>query len=229
MLRFSITCRSVISSVTALGARSGPRYSRTPWPRKLVSRTVAGTVLMNRRSFLRERVPVDEGLAPAGALELLGDAVARRLAEQHHRQLDVRAARAAREPFPRQDAAVLQVHDRLERGPDLAVLDDLEQPLALVALANPHAHQRAGDGVVHQPQDLALRALERAPQHDAVAADQHRPLLEVRQRQPAHARVQVLLDARRPACAASPSGRACRRGAGRTGTAGSGRPRARRA
>ena len=194
-----------------------------------MSRTVAGTVLMNRRPVCAEHLPVDERLAPARALELLGDAVARRLAEEDDRQLEVRAARAAREALPAHGAPGPEVDDRLERGPDLAVLDDLEQPLALVALAHPRPHVGAGDGVVHEAQDLALRALERAPQHEAVAGDEDRPLLEVRQRQPAHARVQELLDALDQLAEVLGAEGRVAAAAARRGTAGSGRPRARRA
>ena len=190
-----MTCRSVISSVTALGARSGPEVVEDAAAEEAGVADGGGDGVDEQPAGLAEHLPVDERLAPAGALELLGDAVARRPAEEDDRQLEVRAAGAAREALPAHRAPGPELDDRLERGPDLAVLDDLEEPLALLAVAHPRAHVRAGDGVVHEAQDLPLGALERAPQHEPVAGDEHRPLLEVRQGQAAHARVQELLDA----------------------------------
>ena len=190
-----MTCRSVISRVTRARGELRAEVVENAAAEEAGVADGGGDGVDEEAAGLAEHPPVDEGLAPARALELLGDAVARRAAEEDDRRLEVRAAGAAREALPAHGAPGAEVDDRLEGGPDLAVLDDLQEPLALLAVAHPRAHVGAGDGVVHEAKDLPLGALERAPQHEPVAGDEGRPLLQVRQGQPAHARVEELLDA----------------------------------
>ena len=141
-----------------------------------VSRTVAGTVFTKRRPGRAEDLPVHEGLAAAGALELLGQAVARRRARTARSAARGRC-RAGRARGPRSPrAARVSISTigwkAVQRS---AVVDDLEQRLALVALAQAGgAGRREATRVLDQPQDLALLALERAPEHEAVA-DVDRP------------------------------------------------------
>src|SRR6185295_8949720 len=64
-----------------------------------------------------EDLPVHEALAATGALELLGEAMARGPAEQHEGQLEVGGAGAPGEALPPHHLAVHDLHDGLEGGP----------------------------------------------------------------------------------------------------------------
>ena len=160
-----------------------------------MSRMVAGTVLTKRRPAWPKTRQSTKACRRQARSSSSDDAVARRPAEEDDRQLEVRAAGAPREPLPAHGLARAELDDRLEGGPDLAVLDDLQQALPLLALAHPRAHLGASDRVVHEAQDLSLRALQRAPQDEAVAGHESRPLPQVRQGEPAHPGVEEVLDA----------------------------------
>ena len=120
-----------------LRRHAGPEVVEDAAAEEAGSRTVAGTVLMNRRPG-----------APKAAQFLK---ICRRQARSSSSPSSWRGrprtappptrarCRAGRARGPRSPSASREVHlhDRLEGGPHLPVVDDLDQGLALVALAQP--------------------------------------------------------------------------------------------
>ena len=134
-----------------------------------MSRTVAGTVLTKSRPG----APKASQSTKAWRRQARSSSSTRpwRAArpKSAQRALQVAAPRPAREALVAHDLPRLDLHDGLEGGPERPVVDDLQQRLALVALAEAAAQLGGRPRVLDQPQDLALLALERAVQDEAVA------------------------------------------------------------
>ena len=80
------------------------------------------------------------------------------------------------QPLVADDAPRLQLDDGLERGPELPVVDDLDQALVLVPLPDEPPQVGGAPAFLDHALDLAVVALEGAVDHEAVA-DAHRRAL----------------------------------------------------